>query len=265
MAIYDCCMYFDEDLLLDLRMNILRDTADKFVIVEATRDHSGKEKTLKFDINKFKKFKDRIIYHIVEDIPEKVTSYKKGWSPDFYRENFHRNSIEKALTQCNPNDLILISDADEIPNPDIFKEIKIKKFALFAQNSYLYKFNLFLEKNWLGTGACYKKYLKSPQWLRNKRFLRRGFIRKIFFKTQIIQNGGWHFSFLKTPEEILKKMSSYAHSEFKESLDINYIQKKISDRKTFFSKDQKLTKVPIDANLPSYIRLNIDTYSDWII
>jgi len=113
MAIYDCCMYFDEDLLLDLRMNILRDTADKFVIVEATRDHSGKEKTLKFDINKFKKFKDRIIYHIVEDIPEKVINLK----------------ISNNQIQVNSINI-------EKPNPLLIKDPILRKDDIYALEFY---------------------------------------------------------------------------------------------------------------------------------
>ena len=153
--------------------------------------------------------KKKIIYHVVEDIPKTVQNYKKGWSPNFYRENFHRNAISKPIEKCEPNDLILISDADEIPNFESIKNNKIKKFALLSQRNFYYKLNLQSNNDWLGTGICYKKYLKSPQWLRNKRFLRRGFIRKLFFKTQIISNGGWHFSFLKKPKEIVEKMKSY--------------------------------------------------------
>ena len=180
MKIYDCCIYFDENLMLDMRFNILNEHVDKFVVVEATRDHSGNSKKLNFDIKNFQKFKKKIIYHVVEDIPKEVINYKKGWSPNFYRENFHRDSISKAIENCDPEDLILISDADEIPNFNAINSSKIKKFALLRQKNFYYKINLQSENEWLGTGVCYKKYLKSPQWLRNKRFLRRGFLRSFF-------------------------------------------------------------------------------------
>ena len=107
MKIYDCCIYFDENLMLDMRFNILNEHVDKFVVVEATRDHSGNSKKLNFNINNFQKFKEKIIYHVVEDIPQEVKNYKKGWSPNFYRENFHRDSISKAIENCDPEDLIL--------------------------------------------------------------------------------------------------------------------------------------------------------------
>ena len=78
MAIYDCIIYFDEDLIVDMRLNILNNFVDKFVIVEATRDHAGRQKRLNFNINNFKKFRHKILYHVVEDIPEIVEKYKKS-------------------------------------------------------------------------------------------------------------------------------------------------------------------------------------------
>ena len=156
-------MYFDEDLILNLRFNILNKYVDKFIEVEATRDHAGNQKKLNFDIEKFLKFEKKIIYIVVDDIPEVVKDYKKGWSPNFFRENFHRNAISRALTECSKNDLILISDADEIPNLSILENINIKRFAIFNQKNFLYKINLLNSHDWLGSSICYKKYLKSPQ------------------------------------------------------------------------------------------------------
>jgi len=264
MKIYDCCIYFDENLMLDMRFNILNEHVDKFVIVEATRDHSGNSKKLNFDINNFQKFKEKIIYHVVEDIPQEVKNYKKGWSPNFYRENFHRDSISKAIENCDPEDLILISDADEIPNFDVINSSKIKKFALLRQKNFYYKINLQSENEWLGTGVCLKKHLKSPQWLRNKRFLRRGFLRRLFFKTQIINNGGWHFSFLKTPEDIIKKMNAYGHGELAFKTDIQKIENSIKSKEFFINPKIKLKKVSIDNTFPKYINNNISIFKNWI-
>jgi len=265
MKIYDCIMYFDEDLILELRLNILDKYVDKFVIVEATRDHAGNKKKLNFDIKKFIKFEKKINYLVVDDIPEKVEHYKKGWSPNFFRENFNRNAISRALTECNPNDLIIISDADEIPNLEVLEKIKIKKFAIFAQKNFIYKLNLLYEHNWLGSSICYKKYLKSPQWLRNKRFLRRGFLRRILFKTQIIKDGGWHFSFLKTPENIAKKIKAYAHGEHVGLVDAEFIKKNIEMKRCFIFPEKKLKYIPIDNSFPKYIRENKDILSEWIL
>ena len=265
MNIYDCVIYFDEDLNLELRFNILDQYVDKFVIVEATRNHAGVKKKLNFNINKFNKFKKKIIYLIVDDIPEKVEKFKKGWSPNFFRENFNRNAISRALTECSPNDLILISDADEIPNLELLKTTNIKRFAIFKQRSFVYKLNLMYLDDWLGSSICYKKYLKSPQWLRNKRFLRRGFLRRIFFKTQILDNGGWHFSFLKNPQDIKKKLDAYAHNEYKDLADIESITKNIKSNIFFIDPKKNLKQTLIDKTYPKYIRQNIDLYSDWVI
>ena len=87
--IYDCFSYLDEDLLLDLRLNILNDHIDYFVIIEGNKTWQNNHKTFKFDIKKFKKFEDKIIYIKVEDLPD-------GKDP-YLRENFQRNSINKGL------------------------------------------------------------------------------------------------------------------------------------------------------------------------
>ena len=137
MKIYDCFMYFDEDLVVELRLNILNKYVDKFVIVEATRDHSGKKKKLNFNINKFSQFENKIRYLIVDDIPEEVKNYKKGWSPNFYRENFNRNAIARGLTDCSPHDLIIISDADEIPNLEILNKIEINNENLPDEDNFI--------------------------------------------------------------------------------------------------------------------------------
>ena len=265
MNIYDCIMYFDEDLILELRLNILNEYVDKFVIVEATRDHAGNKKSLNFDIKKFPQFENKITYLIVDDIPEKVENYKKGWSPNFFRENFNRNAISRALTECSQNDLIIISDADEIPNLEILNYIQIKKFAIFSQKEFIYKLNLISNQSWNGSSICIKKYLKSPQWLRDKKFTRRGFLRKIFFKTQFLTNGGWHFSFLKNPDGIIKKLNSYAHSEFAVFGNHEFIKKNIENKKFFIDPNKKLKIVPIDESFPRYIRENKDKYSSWIL
>lgn len=263
--IYDCVTYFDEDLILDLRFNILNKYIDKFIVVESDIDHAGNKKKLNFNIDNFGQFKDKIIYYVVRDMPIKVGNFKKNWSPNFIRENFQRNAIERCISSCKDDDLIIISDADEIPNLEILNKIEIKKPTIFKQKEFIYKLNLTSNQNWNGSSICAKKYLKSPQWLRDKRFTRRGFLRKIFFKTQFLDNGGWHFSFLKNPNDIAKKLNSYAHSEFAIFSDVNLIQENIEQRKFFIDPNKKLKVVPIDSSFPTYIRLNQKKYLDWII
>jgi len=93
MKLIDCFMYFDEDVVLDIRLNVLNDKVDKFVIVESKMDHSGNEKKLNFDINNFKKFKDKIEYLVADDLPVKRKIFSYSWrnEPSWLRENFQRN------------------------------------------------------------------------------------------------------------------------------------------------------------------------------
>ena len=93
-------MYFDEDLVLDLRLNILNDFVDNFVIAEATKDHTGKDKKLNFNVNNFSKFKDKITYIIVEDLPMNIKSYKKDWPVHHLRDQHQRNALAKGYKDC---------------------------------------------------------------------------------------------------------------------------------------------------------------------
>ena len=135
MKIFDCFMYFDEDLLLDLRLNILNDFVDKFIIIESNLTHTGKFKKLKFDINKFEKFKHKISYYPLEKLViDKNLKLKKNWSQHHLIDQSIRNSISKYLTDASDNDWIIISDIDELPNPNVIQHFnKRKKYSFFKQ------------------------------------------------------------------------------------------------------------------------------------
>jgi len=169
-------MYFDEDIILDLRLNMLNQFIDYFIIVESTFNHRGEKRELKFDIKKYKKFEEKIIYLIFNEEPHGIEEVLNSDNDDeksrklilnaAYRENGQRNFITKGLEFANGNDLILISDVDEIPN---LKKIDWNtidnQIVLFKQDMFYYKLNLKLpDLIWSGTKACKKKYLKSPQW-----------------------------------------------------------------------------------------------------
>ena len=135
-------MYFDEDLVLDIRLNTLKDEVDKFVIAEATKNHAGENKKLNFKIENFSKFKDKIHYMVIDDLPSQVASPKKGWHENHSRDQFQRNSIERGYRKYNDNDLIMISDIDEIPDPKKIKEFNFKnKYACFMQKNFQSKIN----------------------------------------------------------------------------------------------------------------------------
>ena len=271
MKIIDCFMYFDEDLVLEIRLNTLNKVVDKFVICEATKDHAGNTKELNFDINKFSKFKEKINYIVVEDIPDQVSKQKKNWHENHVRDQFQRNALSKGYQEYNADDWIMISDIDEIPDPSKIKDFNVNnKYACFLQRNFQSKINLMniSDGNWAGTKICEKKNIKSPQWLRNIKVKKKSFWK--FFsekQPQLIEDGGWHFSFLKNPESIKKKISSYSHQEFNTSEfnNIKNIQKRITEKVDLFDRNIEYKVVNLDKSFPKYILENKDKFKDWII
>ena len=270
MKVFDCFMYFDEDLVLDIRLNTLNHRVDKFIIAEATKTHSGKDKKLNFKIENFSKFKDKIRYVVVDDLPINVKSAKKNWHENHIRDQFQRNALEKGYRDSNDEDLIMISDIDEIPNPKKLDEFNIKnKYACFLQKNFQSKINLLnvTDGYWPGTKICQKKYLKSPQWLRNLKTKKKPFWKIFNRNIQLINNGGWHFSFLKNPESIKNKIVSYAHQEYnnEEFTNIDFIKKKVSSGEDLFHRKIEYKRINIDNTFPDYIIKNKKMFKDWIL
>ena len=269
MAIYDCFQFFDEEHVLDLRFNILNEFVDFFVIVESTTNHQGNLKKLNFDSNKFKKFNNKIIYVVVDDTAEAI---KKPhlWGESLV-EQHQRNSIMKGLKNCKEDDLIILSDVDEIPDLSKINSFEKKnKYAVFSQKMFGYKINLLneTENNWHGSKICLKKNFKSPQWLRDLKFKKYPFWRIDKIRNlQIIENGGWHFAYLQKPENILNKIKSFAHGEFnKENFtNLENIKKKINMKKDIFNRGITYKKVTIDNSFPKYIIENKEKFKEWII
>ncbi len=295
MNIYDCFQYFDEDHLLDIRLNILDQYVKKFVITEATYTHNGSKKKLNFDINNFKKFKDKIVYIKVDRQPPNILGLNKNDNDQkigeksilngMARDYFQRENLMDGLKEANINDIILISDLDEIPNLSNLNFDKISnKIIIFEQKMFYYKLNLFYKDSfWHGTKACKMKNLISPQWLRNikaKNYpnwrLDLFFSKKKYTDIFFVKNGGWHFTYLKTPENLEKKLLNFAHHhEFKKSgLKINDIKKFMRERRVVYDHniDQKgykwsgksiLEKVE-NKYLPSYITENLEKFKIWL-
>ena len=264
-------MYFDDDLVLDIRLNTLNEHVDHFVIAEATLDHAGNSKKLNFNIEKFSKFKNKINYIIVEDIPKNVDDFKKNWHPAHMRDQFQRNALERGYKDFNDEDLIMISDIDEIPNPKKISEFKIQnKYACFIQKNFQAKINRLniTEEKWPGTKICQKKNLKSPQWLRDIKTKKRK-IWQIYKEKepQIILDGGWHFSFLKDFNLIKKKIKSFAHQEFNNEFftDINQIEKRINSGADIFERKYEYKKINIDSQFPDYILRNKIKFKECIL
>jgi beta-1,4-mannosyl-glycoprotein beta-1,4-N-acetylglucosaminyltransferase len=297
MKIYDCFMFFDEEMVLDLRLNILNKYVDKFVINEATYLHSGKPKKLIFDINKYKKFKDKIIYNIIDKQPQGIEKIyetdndendKKGEklvNNSSKREHYQRECLGNSLDEADPNDIILCSDLDEIPNLEKvnFKKIK-KKIVIFKQKFFFYKFNLLYDEiSWYGTRACKKKHLINPQWLRDIKVkyyplwrLDTVFSKMKYSSIHRVENGGWHFTNIKTPEDIEKKYLNFLHHQEYEysGLKLEDIKNMVENNKVIYDHkaDQKaykwkgnksLKKISLNE-MPNYIKENTKKYIEWL-
>jgi len=297
MKIYDCFMFFDEEMMLDLRLNILDKYVDKFVITEATYMHSGRPKKLLFDINKFSKFKNKIIYNVIDKEPfdietiyekdndKKDTRGQKLANNSNKREHLQREMAQESLRNADPEDIIFINDIDEIPNLKgvNFNTIN-KKLIFFKQKMFFYKFNLLHEELiWTGSRACRKKNLISPQNLRDTKDkiypiwrLDIMFSKLKYNSIHYVNNGGWHFSNIKSPEDIEKKFLNFLHhQDFEYSgLNLSDIKKMVADKKILYDhcSDQRdykwtgsktLKKVDL-SQLPDYIRENYKKYNNWL-
>tara|TARA_A100000164_G_scaffold361912_1_gene377260 strand:- start:418 stop:1299 length:882 start_codon:yes stop_codon:yes gene_type:complete len=292
MKIIDCSMYFDEDMMLDVRLNTLDKYVSHFIICEATYNHNGVQKKLNFDINKFVKFKDKITYLALDDQPDnlrtlssKDTELKRNskvLDNALLRENYQRNFVLKHLEKISEEDLIIINDVDEIPNLNGFKYNN--KITIFKQKLFYYKFNLlYPDFTWVGSKICKKKHLISPQWLRNIKSrkyplwrLDALFSKKKYYDVGFVNNGGWHFTNIKNAEAIDFKMRNFLHHlEYEYSgMNTKDIKKNISEKKVIYnyfadSKEEKqnnggkLEKLDL-SELPDYISKNSNKFQEWI-
>ena len=261
MKIYDCFMYNNEKIILDLRLNYLDKYVEKFILVESKYDHQGNLKKNCFNIDNFQNYKKKIVHLLIDQFPSNISNWE--------REKYQRNYILRALKDLSDDDFVMISDVDEIPNLENHKEILKYKYTVFKQKNLSYKFNLINKTfpDWYGTRICKKKYLKSPQWLRQQKIKKFSLLKFFKIKWNIIDKGGWHFSFLMKPDEIQNKIKSYAHAEFNidEFTNLENIQKKIENHEDIFKRDQYYEKIEIDDNYPDYIRHNLKKLKDWIL
>ena len=172
------------------------------------------------------------------------------------------------------DDFIFFSDPDEIPNPKILKNFNLKKkYGIFLQNFYNYYFNLFnpYETPWEGTRVCKKKNLKSIDFMRQKIRKKNAYYK--FFRidkersVEIFDDGGWHFNNLMSPEDISKKLKTYAHIEYSndEYSSVSVIKKKIIEKIDLFNRGEKYETVKIDSSFPQYLVENIEQYKEYIL
>ena len=279
--IYDCFCFFNEEMLLKLRLETLWNYVDYFVISEATYTHKGAPREPLFDISKFSKYKSKIRYQLLETRPHGENDFWKN-------ENHIRNNLKSGLQDAAPHDFIIVSDLDEIPNPKSIYEYNPRFIrGDFLQNYYSYYLNnLWVDKNssdygvpsspmiWRGskitTGDHFRHFFRSNATsVRN--YKSRGPLRSIkrwwFEKKQIqeIKNGGWHFTWVLSLDDILKKMESTAHTfddpRFK---DKAYLSNQIESQRDFQDPNKVFQITPIDESFPKPLRIDGDVYSAFI-
>ena len=281
MKIYDCTTFYSEHMMMDVRFNILDKYVEKFIVTESTYSHSGKRKKLNFDINNYPKHKDKIIYLVIDKEPNDLIEIEKDNVSkrlnSIKRIELSYNYMKKAISEVAEDDLILLSDNDEIPNLGSKSFLKSKKkVILFNQLFFYYKFNLFYDLlPWYGSKACKKKSLKSFSWLKNIKTKKYPFWRiDTYFSEnkmvdiEIIKDGGWHFTWLGDLNFIKDKLKSFAHTELN-NISINddeFISNCIKNLQPLETKQKiKLKKLPLtDKFLPKFILKNKKKYKHMI-
>ena len=291
MKIIDTTTFFEENMIMDIRFNILDPYVDKFIVCESLYTHSGKKKNVNFNVNDYPKFKNKIIHIILEEEPVDLINGEDLSVQDkrlnsITRIRSQRNYIKTFLKEFSPDDYIIYSDNDEIPNLENFDLRMVKKkFVIFKQQIFYYKLNLSLPNlNWFGSKACKLKYLRSVDFLRNIKNREYSFFRidTLFSDSkqnsvELVKNGGWHFSNLKTYEDLEKKyLNDENHAEYElQNSSIKKIQENIEKKVIPYNYQAKkdshdrfnetsLTKVDT-AVLPEYIKKNINTFKEWIV
>ncbi len=257
--IFDSFIFFNELDLLEIRLNLLAPHVDRFVLIEATRSFQGQLKPLYFAENRqrFARFLDKIEHVIVDDFPEGASAWD--------REHFQRDAIVRGLGDCADDDLVIISDADEIPRPEaIPNELDAGVVALLNQRLFYYRLNMgCVEMSHLPCSAVVRRGdLDSPATLR-KRIVGSHSVLLAQGATaaaatgpfKIIEDGGWHFSYLGSAQDAVNKIEAFAHDEFNvpEYKDLDAIENAIGNGQDLLGRSLTFQIVP-DAELPQYVQ-----------
>jgi len=248
-------MFFNELDLLEIRLNELNDVVDKFVLVESTKTHSNKSKPLCFQDNRerFTNFLNKIIHIVVDEYPD----CNDPWS----MENYQRDVIIKTLKEyCNDEDVVIISDLDEIPRADLIRKHRnTDGIKVFEQKLYTFYFNYL--------------NITEPDWKRGTRLLK---FKEIGDKTltdirmakgKYIKNAGWHFTYLGGFEMVKYKIQSFAHQEYNNEYYMNdkRLMSLILDGMDIFERGYKYKIVDIDSTFPEYVIKNKEKYKHLIL
>ena len=264
--IFDCMTFFDNNFMFQLRYNILVNFVDYFVVCESLFDHRGNSKKQNF-IWKDEYNKNKIKY-ILLDKP-----FPKNTDP-WENQAIQRELLLNFTDFAQEEDYIFFSDPDEIPRPEILKNFELhKKYGVFLQDCFNYKFNLFnkYESPWEGTRVAKKKDLKSIDFMRQK--IRVKNLDYSFFrfdkekKIQVFDKAGWHFNNIMSYEEISLKLKTFAHTEFSDDSfsSVDIIKNKIDQKIDLFNRGHIYQKVKFDSFFPEYILKNKEKFNKWIV
>lgn len=258
MKIFDAFIFFNELEMLKIRLNVLSSVVSNFILVEAPITHSGKEKPLYFNENKhlFSEFSDRII-HVKSNLPSEAFD---GIDINWTRERAQRSVIDIVLKKVAlPEDFVLVSDVDEIPNPDTLLYI-IKNYSgpiNFLQTAYYYKLNWLHNTLWRGTGLCRYSDYQAAERIRRCASVKETCL------------SGWHFSFMGGVDAIKTKIQSFAHQEFNTQKVLSNVEYNVNNQFDIFEERQtrsKFLSISPFGSLPKYISDNVDYYrkTGWI-
>lgn len=240
MKIIDCFIFYNELDLLHYRLNILNDYVDYFVIVESTHTFAGNPKTLFFSENKhlFEKFNEKIVHIVVDDFPYKYPNINYDMNQQWKNEHFQRNAIGRGikLLDLSPEDVLVVNDLDEIPNPAILDKIKKGELIIniHSLEMDLYYYNLYTKKNFkwiLSKILSFEKYQKLNMGCNEIRYME--------VSNEPILNAGWHLSYFGDKNFIANKIKNSSHQEFNnnEYTDTTYIEHQMNNYNCFMFKE----------------------------
>jgi beta-1,4-mannosyl-glycoprotein beta-1,4-N-acetylglucosaminyltransferase len=252
--IYDCFLFMNEFKVLELRLEELSDVVDKFVLVEATRTFSGNSKPLYFQENqeRFSKYLPKIRHIVVDDMPANPQS---AWDV----EEHQRNAILRGLQDAQADDIIIISDVDEIPRSTLVSSFA-GDFAALEVEDFYYKLNCKnLSMKTVAPVLVRRRALSKPQEVRQR-------ARRYWeHATPVLKSGGWHFSCMQDAAGLTLKLESFAHQEYNkaEFTDPADIAVRIRFGLDFLGRrDHHWCCVPLDDNFPNYLVKHQDRFQD---
>jgi beta-1,4-mannosyl-glycoprotein beta-1,4-N-acetylglucosaminyltransferase len=257
MKIIDCFIFYNELDLLEYRLNVLNNVVDYFVIVESTHTFIGKEKKLYFNENKhlFEKFNAKIIHVIVDNLPYKYPNVNIQNGEQSKNESFQRNSINRGIQNLKDSDVIIISDLDEIPDPQTLNKIKLGEIHItlnsLEMDLYYYNLNTRFNFKWyhpkIVSYNTYKEFNNRCETIRN-------------LPAVVIPNGGWHLSYFGDSTFIQNKIKEFSHQELNNETYTNLlnIEDKIKNSKDLYDRNVSISRIEIQNN--NYLPIEYKTY-----